>query len=108
MPKKRKLHPVLKILAVLFIIYVALYIASASGYYERRIRNKVIITDNNIKDFEEKIKNGETISLDSYLTNDYDDYSNSISKLGDNLTNGVAEVVLKSSEVVMDVLKSLF
>ena len=108
MPKKKKIHPILKILFVFFIIYIALYIASSSGYYETRIRNKVTITDNNIKDFEEKIKNGEEINLDSYLTNDIIDYSNSVSKMGDKLTNGVEIFVFKGSKLVGDIIKSLF
>ena len=108
MPKKKKLHPVLKILFALFIVYVSLYIASASGYYESRIRNKVTITDNNIKEFEEKIQNGEAINLDSYLENDIEDYSNKMSKLGDNLTLGIEKFATKGSKVVTDIIKTLF
>ena len=32
--KKKKLHPILKILICLFIVYIALFIANISGYYE--------------------------------------------------------------------------
>ncbi len=108
MVKRKKIHPVLKILLAFFIVFIALYIASFSGYYEGRIRNKVIVTENNIKDFEDKIANGEEINLDSYLENDNIDYSNKVSKLGDNLTSSIEIFVTKSSKVITDILKSLF
>ncbi len=108
MVKRKKIHPVLKILLAFFIVFIALYIASFSGYYEGRIRNKVIITENNIKEFEDKIASGEEINLDSYLENESVDYSNKFSKLGDSLTSSIEVFVTKSSKVIMEILKSLF
>ncbi len=108
MNKKKKMHPILKIICALFVVFIALYIASFSGYYESRIRNKVAITNESIKEFEEKINNGEVINLDSYLQNEIEDYSNPVSKLGDNITTGIEKVVTEGSKIVVNILKSLF
>ncbi len=108
MKKKKKGKIVLKILAFLFVIYLALLIANQSGYYESKIRNKVEVTELGIKEFEEKIKNGEEIDIEAFLKTDTVDYSSSMSKFGDNLTNAVEGFAEKSMKVVSRILKSLF
>ena len=46
---------------------MALYIANMSGYYESKIRDRVTITEEGIKEFEEKVKNGDKIDTNSWL-----------------------------------------
>ena len=108
MNKKKKLHPVLKVLFLLFIVYLALFIASSSGYYEGRIRDKVSLTNDSIKDFEEKLASGEKIDITAYINKDEIDYSNEFSKLGDYFTEGVQVLIEKSSKIIGNILKTLF
>ena len=106
--KKKKLHPILKILICLFIVYIALFIANISGYYEGKIRDEVIVTEEGIREFEEKVQNGEEIDITAFLKNDRVDYSSSMSNLGDNLTSGIEVFITDSMKFVSDVVKSLF
>jgi len=106
--KKKKGNVILKILSVLFIIYIALFIANMSGYYEGKIRDQVLVTDEGIKEFEEKVKNGEEIDLDSFLNLEKEDYSNNLSLLGDNLTNSLQKFISGSMDIVGNVINSLF
>lgn len=106
--KKKKSNIILKILGVLFIVFMALFIANMSGYYESKIRDKVIVTENGIKEFEKKVKNGEEIDITSFLNNEREDYSSSMSNLGDKLTTGVESIVSNGMNIVSDILKSLF
>ncbi len=108
MGKKKKLHPILKILVALFIIYIALFIANISGYYETKIREKTTITEEGIKKFEEKINNGEEVSITSFLDDDRKDYSNKFSKLGDSITKGIENLATKGMKIFVQVIKSLF
>jgi len=108
MIKKKKEKIVLKLLGVLFVIYMALFIANMSGYYESKIRDRVVVTENGIKEFEEKVKSGEEIDITSFLSNEREDYSSKMSLLGDNLTNGIESFVSGGMEVVSGILKSLF
>ena len=108
MSKKKKINPILKILGILFIIFIALFIANTSGYYESKIRDKVVVTENGIKEFEELIKNGETIDVESFLNNEREDYSNSVSNFGDNLTSGIETFVFDGMKFVTNIIKSLF
>ncbi len=106
--KKKKTNPVLRILGLLFIVYIALFIASTSGYYESKIRDKVVVTEEGIKEFEEKVQNGEEIDIEAFLNNERIDYSSNMSTLGDNLTNSLENAVSGGMKIVTDILRSLF
>lgn len=108
MSKKKKMHPIIKIILLLFVVYIALFIANASGYYQNRIRDKVYTTDKDIKVFEEKIKNGEVIDLNSYIKKDSIKYDSKMSMLGDKVTNAFEGIVSSSAEFLTDLFKHLF
>lgn len=106
--RKKKNNIVLKILSVLFVIFMALFIANMSGYYESKIRDRVIITEEGIKEFEEKVSNGEEIDITSFLNTDREDYSSKMSNLGDTVTESIEEFVVGGMDVLANVLNSLF
>ena len=108
MGKKKTIHICLKILGCLFIVYVALYIANMSGYYESKIRDRVIVTAEGIKEFEERVKNGEDVDITSFLNTEREDYSSKMSNLGDKLTTGVENFVTTGAKYVGKIFKSLF
>ncbi len=70
-----------RVLTFLFIIFVILYfqVETGSVSYER---DKTIITQENIKKFEEDIKNGEYIDIKNYTEESNIDTSNFISDIG--------------------------
>lgn len=105
---KRKKNPIIKILGGLFIIFVALFIANISGYYESKIRDRVVITEDGIKEFEDKVQNGEEIDITSFLNTDREDYSSVMSNLAEGITSGIENVVSGGMEIMSDILKSLF
>lgn len=108
MVKKKKMHPVLKILWGLFIVYIALFIANISGYYEGRVRSKVELTNEKIMEFENLVQNGEEIDMDSFLQMEREDYSNKVSNLGEKITVGLQDFVKNGMYIVGNVFKSLF
>ena len=105
---KKKSNIFLKILFVLIIIFMGLYIANISGYYEARIHDKVIVTEKGIREFEEKIEKNEEIDIESFLNNERVDYSSRMSNLGDNMTSSLEGVIEKGAKIIRDILKSLF
>ena len=106
--KKKKSNPFLKILFVLFIVYMALYIAGISGYYESRINNEIVLTEQSIKEFENDIKNNKNIDLKKYTKVDNKDYSGFASNMGDNFSNFVAKLFTEEIVKVGKVLKKMF
>lgn len=105
---KKKNNIFMKILGVLFIVFIALYIANISGYYEGKIRDSVVITEEGIKKFEEKVQNGEEIDITSFLNNERIDYSSKMSNLGDRVTEGLESTLVNGMGFITDILKSLF
>lgn len=106
--RKKKPNIFLKILSVLFVIFIALFIANMSGYYESKIRDRVIIAEEGIKKFEEKISNGEEIDITSFLNTDRDDYHSNMSNLGDLFTQNFESIVIGGLDIAKNVINSLF
>lgn len=61
------------ILVLLFLIYSFLYISNLTGYSSTFVKHSNSVTQKNIKDFEERISNGEIIDLKSYLKDPKDE-----------------------------------
>lgn len=71
----------IKIIGVLVVIvFLFSYFLCYSGYYEYNLNSRKDLTEEQMKKFEEDIKNGREIDLDSYLTKTYVDYSNSLTR----------------------------
>ena len=70
-----------RIITFLFIVYIILYFQVETGI-NSDIKNKTIITQENIEKFEEDIKNGEYIDIKNYTEYNEVDTSNIISDTG--------------------------
>lgn len=106
--RKKKKNVILKVLGALFVIFMALYIANMSGYYESKIRDRVIITEEGIKKFEEKVSKGEEIDITSFLNTEREDYSSNMSNLGDYVTSSVENIVVGGFDIAKNIINSLF
>lgn len=104
---KEKMHPFFKLLIILFIIFIAFYIALESGYYPSKIRKDTILTNKELNKFEKDIKDGNIISEEGYLKKE-DDYSNFVTKTGNALTYSVGKVLVSTSKGFKDIFKYLF
>lgn len=104
---KKKTNPFLRILFLLFLVFIFLYLLVNTGYYESKIAKKTLITDKKIKQFERDVKMGKPIDLDSYYEEEKD-YSSIVSKAGKQITGKLSiglESFFKNSGKV---LKKLF
>ncbi len=97
-----------QLLTIAFIIFLGLFIASKSGYYEAQLNNKVILTDKQIAKFEEDVLNGEVVDVNSYLEEDRKDYANKFTKAGDKFTEVVEDFITDGLGEIFEVLKTLF
>lgn len=70
-----------RVISFLFIVFIILYFQVETGI-NSDIKNKTIITQENIKKFEEDIKNGEYIDIKNYTEYNEVDTSNIISDAG--------------------------
>lgn len=82
------------IIFTLIILYTALYMTQAMGYYEYSNRKTNTLTEKAVKQFEKDIKNGKKVKASDYLKEE-NDYNNKLSKGGKLLSNTI-EIVFDS------------
>ena len=97
-----------RILFVLFIIYLINYFMASTGYYENKINNKTILTEEKIKEFESDVKNGEEVDIKNYLDAQYVDTSNTWSKVGYKTSETINDFVTNKAIKVFKLLGKLF
>lgn len=96
------------VLFILFIIYVGLYVASVSGYYESKLQRRTYLTNEEIKKFENDLKMGKDVSLKKYISNKDFNYNNKISKAGLSFSSNVEKFMSVGIVKILDVFKKLF
>ena len=106
--KKKEKSPFFKILSLLFLVFISLYIALESGYYEAKITKKTAMTEESIKKFEEDIKNGNPIDVNSYTFEEHKDYSNNTTDAAIFIGSKVESFMSSGITEVFDIVKSLF
>ena len=108
MEKKKKGTWVLKLLGVLFVLYISLTIAIQAGYYEAKLGEKTTITEEAIKQFEEDVQSGKDVDINDYITNVQMDYSNQTTKAGVLFSKAVEAVMSKGIDGMVNIFKALF
>ena len=100
-----KKNPFFKILLVFFLIFMALYIALESGYYDIKMGRKATITEEKLQEFESDVKE---VDLKDYLTDDYVDYSSSVSRFGSKIGSSLDKLMDGGIDGFLNLLGSLF
>lgn len=96
------------VLTILFIIFLIIYYSTEKGYYEYKVHNKTVLTNENIKKFEEDIDKGLDVSINDYLVSNYTDYSNSLTDLGYNIGNFAEKFMKVGIKKTLKLLGALF
>ena len=104
-PKKKNIY--LRILGILFMLYLSLMIAIDAGYYEKIMGEKTVITEEKMKEFERDIKEGKDVELYDYIKEEKD-YSNIFTKSGYNISHAVENIMGHGIDVIVDICKTLF
>lgn len=71
--------------SLVILIFLFSYFIEYSGYYEYNLHSKKNLTEEEIKRFENDIKEGKDIDLNSYLIENTIDYSNSLTRTTSNV-----------------------
>ncbi len=98
----------LRLVMVLFGIFLALFIASESGYYEAKLAGKVALTDEAIKQFEQDVLDGKNVDINTYIIEDDVDYSNGFTDAGEKLSDAIAKFIDDGLGGTWDAIKVLF
>lgn len=97
-----KKESIFKFILLCFIIcFLVILFAGKTGYYEKKLRDNSILTEEQIKKFEEDIKNGKSVDISNYVINKNKDYTT-------NFTNDVYSVSLKVEKTIDKIVKFIF
>lgn len=103
MTKKKKYNYIKLLITILFGIYLAIYFSFKNGYYDYIEKEKNILTEEKMKEFELDIKNGKDINLENYIE-PKKDYTNVVSKIGVKTGEASKEIITKSLETFIKVI----
>ncbi len=97
--KKKKSNKIFKfIFMVLIMSFLVIYLSEMAGYYEYKNYQKKTLTEEQIRKFEEDVKNGVEVDLNDYLVTEDKSYYNNLSKMTSKLSDGISDVVKKGVE----------
>lgn len=91
----------------LFVIFLTMYILVGSNYYEYELHKKVVLTNEDIKRFEDDIKNNKVVDIDNYISSRVD-YSNSFSNMSTKVSKGTLKYIKQGIEGIFDVFSKMF
>lgn len=95
------------ILITVFLSFLITYVIGMSGYYEYELSNKRIMTEEQMKQFEEDVKNNENIDLGDYVVNTHTDYTNKFTKGVTNASLTINKYLKKSIESVFKIMSKM-
>lgn len=76
-----------------FLLFLALYYSANAGLIDYQARNKTTLTEEQIKMFEEDVKNNVEIDLKKYVEDKEEKYDNNISKTTLKLSNTIGDFI---------------
>lgn len=88
-------------ITLLIMIFLCSYFIELSGYYEYNLQGKKNLTEAQIKQFEQDVKEGKNIDINEYLKEDKIDYSNK-------LTRTTSEASIKLNDYLKNILSNTF
>lgn len=103
----RKKNYIKSIFIIILLLYTFIYFFYQNNYYQKKISNKVYLNEENIKKFENDIKENKILDINSYITYEEKDYSNNISRLGEKLNDTLGVILIKGTSKVFNELKKL-
>lgn len=85
---------------LLLITYLALFFTNAAGYYEYKNYDKMTLTNEQIKKFEQDVKNGKNIDIEEYLVKEQTIKNNKLASFGKKtsitISSTLSKVISKS------------
>ncbi len=95
------------IFGIFFVAFVISYVIGESGYYEYELANKKYLTEEEMKKFEEDVRNGEDIDLKDYTVETRKDYTNKFTDVVTNTSLTINEYLKKTIESVFGLLNKM-
>ncbi len=107
-PKSKINKNAKRIFYLLVILFITLYFANQTGYYESRLQSKTNLTKEAIERFEKDVAEGKEVDINNYIDTSVKEYNNKYSSLGLGISNAIDKGVNKSIDFFLKIIKTLF
>jgi predicted negative regulator of RcsB-dependent stress response len=78
---------------ILFAVFLTVFVSNKYGYYEYQKHEQVTLTSEQIKKFEQDVKEGKIIDIESYVGEVNKNNQTKLSQTGLNISNSLANIV---------------
>ena len=92
------------IVLILVFLFFVLYFMQASGYNEYARNRENMLTEEQIKEYEEDIEAGKDVTIKDYLNKDKVNYDNKVSDLGLDISELIGDVFNKGMNAFFNML----
>lgn len=92
------------IILILVFLFFVLYFMQASGYNEYTRNRENMLTEEQIKEYEEDIESGKDVTIKDYLNKDKVNYDNKVSELGLDLSELIGDIFNKGMNTFFEML----
>ena len=92
------------IVLILVFLFFVLYFMQASGYNEYARNRENMLTEEQIKEYEEDIERGKDVTIKDYLNKDKVNYDNKVSELGLDLSELIGDIFNKGMNTFFEML----
>ena len=92
------------IILILVFLFFVLYFMQASGYNEYARNRENMLTEEQIKEYEEDIESGKDVTIKDYLNKDKVNYDNKVSELGLDLSELIGDIFNKGMNTFFEML----
>ena len=92
------------IVLILVFLFFVLYFMQASGYNEYTRNRENMLTEEQIKEYEEDIESGKDVTIKDYLNKDKVNYDNKVSELGLDLSELIGDIFNKGMNTFFEML----
>lgn len=106
--KTKKKNSIYKFIFYLFFIsFLVIYFSELTGYYEYSNYQKKTLTEQQITQFEQDIKDGKEVDINKYLNTDTKKYNNKLSKFASKLSDSISNFVNNGVEYTFKYISKL-
>lgn len=92
------------IVLILVFLFFVLYFMQASGYNEYARNRENMLTEEQIKEYEEDIESGKDVTIKDYLNKAKVNYDNKVSELGLDLSELIGDIFNKGMNTFFEML----
>ncbi len=95
------------VIGTLFVLFLALYFTQTTGYYEFEQKKITTLTEEQIKKFEQDVKDGKQIDIENYLDTGKKNYDNKISSISLSLSQKIEDAVTSGIEYLFQAVEKV-